>query len=293
MNNQDVKIKKAFELFNNKKFEESKLIFLDLIKNQQFDKRAYYMLYEIYLQLNDNKNAKKYLISFLEFDNKNYVALNQLANLYLKEGTIKLAEENYIKAINLKKDYLIAITNLAVLYQGIGDKDNAEKYYLEGINLSPYDLSIYYNLSRVSPNLINDKNTTDNNIEKMFNNMNNDDSDDELNNHSTRNVSEGTHIIDLLLNNNFNREEKINEFTTILNNCGLPKVKGDEVTFIGSTFIRNGESKPYLNHCIVINGCNTPKETPNCVIETYDTEKKVLCAWTKIIQKENPDIIIG
>ena len=25
----------------------------------------------------------------------------------------------------------------------------------------------------------------------------------------------------------------------------------------------------------------------------YDTEKKVLCAWTKIIQKENPDIIIG
>ena len=157
MNNQDVKIKKAFELFNNKKFEESKLIFLDLIKNQQFDKRAYYMLYEIYLQLNDNKNAKKYLISFLEFDNKNYVALNQLANLYLKEGAIKLAEENYIKAINLKKDYLIAITNLAVLYQGIGDKDNAEKYYLEGINLSPYDLSIYYNLSRVSPNLINDK----------------------------------------------------------------------------------------------------------------------------------------
>ena len=157
MNNQDVKIKKAFELFNNKKFEESKLIFLDLIKNKQFDKKIYYMLYEIYLQLNDNKNAKKYIISFLEFDNKNYVALNQLANLYLKEGAIKLAEENYIKAINLKKDYLIAITNLAVLYQGIGDKDNAEKYYLEGINLSPYDLSIYYNLSRVSPNLINDK----------------------------------------------------------------------------------------------------------------------------------------
>ena len=157
MNNQDVKIKKAFELFNNKKFEESKLIFLDLIKNKQFDKKIYYMLYEIYLQLSDNKNAKKYIISFLEFDNKNYVALNQLANLYLKEGAIKLAEENYIKAINLKKDYLIAITNLAVLYQGIGDKDNAEKYYLEGINLSPYDLSIYYNLSRVSPNLINDK----------------------------------------------------------------------------------------------------------------------------------------
>ena len=157
MNNQDAKIKKAFELFNNKKLEESKLIFLDLINNPQFDKKIYYMLYEIYLQLNDEKNAKNYLINYLKFDNKNYVALNQLANLHLKEGAIKLAEENYIKAINLKSDYLIAITNLAVLYQGIGDKDNAKKYYLEGINLSPYDLSIYYNLSRISPNIINDK----------------------------------------------------------------------------------------------------------------------------------------
>jgi len=73
MNNQDVKIKKAFELFNNKKFEDSKLIFLDLIKNQQFDKKIYYMLYEIYLQLNDDKNAKNYLINYLKFDNKNYV----------------------------------------------------------------------------------------------------------------------------------------------------------------------------------------------------------------------------
>ena len=157
MNNIDDKIKKAFELFNEKKFEESKIIFLNLIKNSKFDKKIYFMLYEIYFQLNDINNARKYLINFLEFDKKNYIALNQLANLYLKKGDIKLAEENYIKAINIKKDYLIAITNLAVLYEGIGDKDNAEKYYLDGINLSPDDLSIYYNLSKIKPDFINEQ----------------------------------------------------------------------------------------------------------------------------------------
>ena len=157
MNNVDDEIKKAFELFNEKKFEESKIIFLNLIKNPKFDKKIYFMLYEIYFQLNDINNAKKYLIRFLEFNNKNHIALNKLANLYLKEGSIKLAEESYIKAINVKKDYLIAITNLAVLYEGIGDKHNAEKYYLDGINLSPDDLSIYYNLNKVNPNFINEQ----------------------------------------------------------------------------------------------------------------------------------------
>ena len=157
MNNLEDKVKKAFKLFNEKKFEESKIIFLNLIKNPKFDKKIYFMLYEIYFQLNDINNARKYLISFLEFDNKNHIALNQLANLYLKKGDIKLAEESYIKAINIKKDYLIAITNLAVLYEGIGDKNNAEKYYLDGINLSPDDLSIYYNLSKIKPDFIDEQ----------------------------------------------------------------------------------------------------------------------------------------
>ena len=139
----------------------------------------------------------------------------------------------------------------------------------------------------------NTKDISGNNIDFMFNNYNNEDEEDTELSYSTKNVCEGTHIIDLLLNDVYNREEKINELNKILNYSGLPKVKGDEVTFIGSTFIKNGESKPYLNHCVVLNGCDTPEETPNCVIETYDTEKKVLLAWKDIIQKENPDIIIG
>ena len=157
MNISNDEIKKAFSLFNEKKFEESKLIFLNLIKDTKFDKRIYFMLYEIYSQLNDIKNAKKYLINYVEYNNKNHIAFNALANIYFKSGEIQLAEKNYLKAIGLKNDFSVAIINLAVLYEGIGDKNNAQKFYEVAINLSPKDLSIYYNLNKVNPKFINEE----------------------------------------------------------------------------------------------------------------------------------------
>jgi len=106
-----------------------------------------------------------------------------------------------------------------------------------------------------------------------------------------------TNVIDLLCDAHFNREKKL----AILNNLFdgneeegisrvLPKLHGDTVTFIGSTFLRYGEPDPYLNHCVVLNGCS-PVE--NVEIECYRTEQEVLVAWTELIQREKPDIIIG
>jgi len=87
------------------------------------------------------------------------------------------------------------------------------------------------------------------------------------------------------------RENKLEYICTVLDKY-LPPVKGDQVTFIGSTFVRFGEVEPYLNHCIVLNTCMDPK-TPNTEIRVCRTEREVLLAWTKLIQDENPDIIIG
>ena len=71
----------------------------------------------------------------------------------------------------------------------------------------------------------------------------------------------------------------------------FPELKGDEVTFIGSSFINYGEEEPYLQHCICID--NTAQVKEGQVIECYSSEKGILCAWTKLIQQEDPDIIIG
>ena len=89
------------------------------------------------------------------------------------------------------------------------------------------------------------------------------------------------------------RETKINKLNVSLQEI-FPQVEGDKVTFIGSTFLTYGEKRPYLNHCIVLDTCNSLKdEVANSEIQTCKTEREVLLAWTDIIQRENPDIIIG
>ena len=73
----------------------------------------------------------------------------------------------------------------------------------------------------------------------------------------------------------------------------VPYLEGDMVTFIGTTFMKSTEQESYLNHMIVLNSCDDTPEVPNREIETYDTEAEVLLAWTKVINREDPDIIIG
>jgi DNA polymerase elongation subunit (family B) len=100
-------------------------------------------------------------------------------------------------------------------------------------------------------------------------------------------------IVDIMCDKKFEREGKINELIISLSSH-FPKLEGDKVTFIGSTFVNYGEKEPYLNHCVVLNTCDTLEGVvPNSKIETYKTEEEVLCAWTELVQKENPDIVIG
>lgn len=105
-----------------------------------------------------------------------------------------------------------------------------------------------------------------------------------------RNV-EGT-IVDLLNDEKCARDTKIMELTKTLSKM-FPELEGDKVTYIGSVFEKHGADKPYLNHAIVLGGCSIPKDVENCVIETYETEQEVLLAWRDLIQREDPDIIMG
>ena len=92
-----------------------------------------------------------------------------------------------------------------------------------------------------------------------------------------------------ILNSKEKLDDKKNKLDTILTKQ-LPKVEGDKVTFIGSTFKKYGDKEPYLNHCIVLDSCD---DIEDAEIERYEKEEDVLMAWTRLIQRENPDIIIG
>jgi DNA polymerase elongation subunit (family B) len=108
-------------------------------------------------------------------------------------------------------------------------------------------------------------------------------------------------IVSILLNDHYEREDKIKILNNILQPDDypypighplrlFPNLEGDKVTFIGSTFLRYGEKEPHLNHCLVLGGCDP---VDGAVIETVDTERNLLLKWRELIQKEDPDVIIG
>ena len=131
-----------------------------------------------------------------------------------------------------------------------------------------------------------------NNIEKMFEKIGNVDEDDEFDNKYIKSYSDKkATIVDIICDKKFEREGKLNELNVSLNSK-FPKLEGDKCTFIGSTFMNYGNKDPHFNHCIVLNTCS-PMPIENSVIESYDTEKEVLLAWQQLVQRENPDIIIG
>jgi DNA polymerase elongation subunit (family B) len=96
-------------------------------------------------------------------------------------------------------------------------------------------------------------------------------------------------IVEILLNPKYERDAKIQYTNEVLTKM-FPRLEGDKVTFIGSTFLRYGDPEPYLNHCLVLGSCD-PVE--GAVIESVDTEMDLLLKWRNLIQTENPDVIIG
>jgi len=96
-------------------------------------------------------------------------------------------------------------------------------------------------------------------------------------------------ILDILLNKELGRDEKIQTTNDLLTRL-FPRLEGDKVTFIGSTFLRYGELQPYRNHCLALGSCDP---VDGAEIIAVDSEKDLLLKWTELMQQENPDIIIG
>ena len=114
------------------------------------------------------------------------------------------------------------------------------------------------------------------------------------NNYSNKNkkgviIKKNNTIIDILNDEQINNDEKIKILDDALTLI-FPRLKGDEVTFIGSTFLNYGSKDPYLNHCLVVGSCDA---VDGAVIDTVKTERELLLKWTELIKKEDPDIIIG
>ena len=109
-------------------------------------------------------------------------------------------------------------------------------------------------------------------------------------------------VIELLLNNRIHRNTKVlgleNSFWQEEDSGKgkqiarqlFPKLKGDIITFIGSTFMKYGDEQPYRNHCLALGKCS---DVEGADIISCNTEAEVLTEWAKIVQEEDPDFVIG
>jgi len=67
----------------------------------------------------------------------------------------------------------------------------------------------------------------------------------------------------------------------------------DPIIQIGTVLSYYGESEPFFKSIITLGGCEKIKGLEDVEIQSYMDEKKILLAWTKLIQEKNPDIITG
>ena len=102
-------------------------------------------------------------------------------------------------------------------------------------------------------------------------------------------VAKKTLLLQFLLDDKYSRQENIDTLNELLSGR-FPSLEGDKVTFIGSTFMNYGEKECNFQHCLVLGDCG---KVDNCEIECAETEKDLLLRWTRLIQREDPDIIIG
>lgn len=96
-------------------------------------------------------------------------------------------------------------------------------------------------------------------------------------------------ICQLISDPDYSREIRIQMLNQVMT-LVFPPLKGDEITFIGTTFLNYGSKEPYKNHCIVVGSCDPVENVEICTVEN---EKDCLVEWKELIQAEDPDIIIG
>ena len=89
-------------------------------------------------------------------------------------------------------------------------------------------------------------------------------------------------------------DEAVTYIFSGLKNTKSLALEGDKVTFIGTTFMRVGETEPYMNYMAVLGDCDEIGiKNSETIVECFDTERDMLMGWTEMMQEYHPDILIG
>ena len=190
------------------------------------------------------------------------------------------------------KDMFCEFLNIAIGNK-VNNNSNISKVYTKNkINEEKLNEKID---NILEANIKNIKSETKSTIENIFQSSALSDDEEEYNNYRKNNnycKNDMTYILDFINNKEIPRDVKIDKLNNLLIS-NLPEVKGDIVTFIGSTFMNYGSKDIYKNHCLVLNDCDKISNIDNVEIDECNSEKELLIKWRNLILEEDPDIIIG
>ena len=211
---------------------------------------------------------------------KSYKKLSTNIMEYLENSESELTKSEFMKIIKTAFGY--------------DNVENIDKVYPKNKpTMSQLNTLIDRLLTKKINDLFKENQGSEYTIEKAFEKMylDEEEEEDEYNSKKSK-IDLNINILDLI-HGSLKREEKLDKLTDAFHGAGFPPLEGDKVTFIGSTFLKYGDEKPYLNNCLALDTCDNVDEIENTEIESFETERELLMAWKNLILKEDPDIIIG
>ncbi len=230
------------------------------------------------------KNYKKPAYDMINYLNSNEDEIEE-------HGLKKLLFYLLRSIFNFSEDFQIDICYLKYKYDLKDFEEDFERFMVHNIKLSDEQIKCDDNKIDDYLNVVEGNEGVDDftaTIEDIDETIEKPETNKKKNKKSKLNVC---NVNQLFSSDKYTIEEKNTYLTAAMDDI-FPELEGDYVTFIGSTFLYCGEEEPYLNNCKCL------KETTNLntntqEIECYETEKDLLVSWSKLIQKEDPDIIIG
>lgn len=150
--------KKAIELLQQNKIEDTAQLFAEIIEENPKDPLGYINFGNLLLQMEDFERAKNFFKKAIELDDKAGTAYFSLGNLYYEQSHYKKAQENFNQAIELGLEDSDAYYMLGMSFLNQEHIALATPYLLRATELNPDDVGklFQYGLVLAQSNYIND-----------------------------------------------------------------------------------------------------------------------------------------
>ncbi|MEA2064815.1 MAG: tetratricopeptide repeat protein [Patescibacteria group bacterium] len=154
------------KLFNENSFELAEKKYIEAIKFNPHNVKAYEGLGKIYLQLKQYSQSEEIFKHIIKIDENNSNAFFNLGMINFCENKFDLARENYLKASKLEKHNALILSNLSDACKALDYNEEASSYLKEAINIEPNNPRYLDSLTEISI-ILKDKNLAENILKKL------------------------------------------------------------------------------------------------------------------------------